>query len=125
MAGIGLTLPIAKGNRGYYDVSEDLLTQIKSNFINLIHTIKGERLNNPEFGCDIHQIVFDPNTENISDRARQAIEAAVSQWMPFLELQEFEVLTEDGDRDRNAVRLYIKYTISGSPDLSTEVLISL
>ena len=125
MAGIGLTLPIAKGNRGDYDVSEDLLTQIKRNFINLIHTIKGERLNNPEFGCDIHQIVFDPNTENISDRARQAIEAAVSQWMPFLELQEFEVLTEDGDRDRNAVRLYIKYTISGSPDLSTEVLISL
>ena len=125
MAGVGVTLPIAKGKRGDYDVSEDLLTQIKSNFINLIHTIKGERLNNPEFGCDIHQIVFDPNTENISDRARQAIEAAVSQWMPFLELQEFEVLTEDGDRDRNAVRLYIKYTISGSPDLSTEVLISL
>ena len=41
---IGFTLPLQRGDGGYFEVSNDLLTQIKSNFINLVSTMKGERM---------------------------------------------------------------------------------
>ena len=52
--GIGITLPIQIGNMGYFQQSFDTLVQVKSNFINLILTRKGERVHQPEFGCGIH-----------------------------------------------------------------------
>jgi hypothetical protein len=39
---IGFTLPLQRGDGGYFEVSNDLLTQIKSNFINLVSTMKGD-----------------------------------------------------------------------------------
>ena len=121
---IGLVLPIEKGNRGMFNMSDDILTQIKSNFINLILTIPGERMNNPEFGCRIHGVIFDPNGDELNERAELAIQEAVERWMPFLQIQEFQVSTDDTDIDRNTVKLYVKYTLSDSPNLSDEVLIS-
>jgi phage baseplate assembly protein W len=121
---IGLVLPIEKGNKGMFNVSEDILTQIKSNFINLILTIPGERMNNPEFGCRIHNVIFDPIGDELNERAELTVQEAVDKWMPFLQMEEFQVLTNNNDIDRNVVQLYVKYTLSDSPNLSDEVLIS-
>ena len=79
---IGFTLPLRRANGGYFEMSNDLMTQIKSNFINLVSTMKGERLSNPEFGCDIHQVIFDMNDTDLYPRAREAVERAVARWMP-------------------------------------------
>lgn len=124
MAGIGVTLPFDKGNRGYYNMSEDILTQIKSNFINLILTVKGERLNNPEFGCDIHHVMFDANTEDLETKAQLAVENAVEEWMPFLELEEFNILTDSDDINAHTARIYVKYRLINTPTISDEVLIN-
>jgi hypothetical protein len=55
---IGITLPLQLGNTGYFEQSFDTLTQVKSNFINLILTRKGERVHQPEFGCCIHNYLL-------------------------------------------------------------------
>ena len=81
-------------------------------------------MNNPEFGCRIHGVIFDPNGDELNERAELAIQEAVERWMPFLQIQEFQVSTDDTDIDRNTVKLYVKYTLSDSPNLSDEVLIS-
>lgn len=124
MAGIGVTLPFDKGNRGYYNVSETLLEQIKSNFINLILTVKGERFNNPTFGCDIHGIIFDANTEDFETKAQLAIESAVEEWMPFLELEEVNILTDPGDIDAHTAKIYIRYRLINTPTISDDVLLN-
>ena len=62
---IGFTLPLRRHTGGYFEMSNDLFTQIKSDFINLISTMKGERLGNPTFGCDIHKALFNFNDSNL------------------------------------------------------------
>ena len=122
---IGFTLPLQRGDSGYFEVSHDLLTQIKSNFINLVSTMKGERLSNPEFGCDIHQVIFDMNDTDLYPRAREAVERAVARWMPYIQLDQFEVETTDSQRDKYQAKIYMSYVLTEQPNLTDEVLIQI
>ena len=122
---IGFTLPLRRADGGYFEMSNDLLTQIKSNFINLVSTMKGERMSNPEFGCDIHQSVFNFNNEELPNKARESVEEAVARWMPYIELEKFEVNTIDADKERQTARIYMSYRLTEQPNLSDEVLIQI
>ena len=122
---IGFTLPLQRGDGGYFEVSNDLLTKIKSNFINLVSTMKGERMSNPEFGCDIHQSVFNFNNDDLPNKARESVEEAVARWMPYIELEKFEVNTIDADKERQTARIYMSYRLTEEPNLSDEVLIQI
>ena len=122
---IGFTLPLQRGDGGYFEVSNDLLTQIKSNFINLVSTMKGERMSNPEFGCDIHQSVFNFNNDELPNKARESVEEAVARWMPYIELEKFEIETIDADKERQTARIYMSYRLTEQPNLSDEVLIQI
>ena len=122
---IGFTLPLRRANGGYFEMSNDLMTQIKSNFINLVSTMKGERLSNPEFGCDIHQVIFDMNDTDLYPRAREAVERAVARWTPFIQLDQFEVETTDSQRDKYQAKIYMSYVLTEQPNLTDEVLIQI
>jgi len=122
---IGFTLPLRRANGGYFEMSNDLMTQIKSNFINLVSTMKGERLSNPEFGCDIHQVIFDMNDTDLYPRAREAVERAVARWMPYIQLDQFEVETTDSQRDKYQAKIYMSYVLTEQPNLTDEVLIQI
>lgn len=120
----GVVLPFVRGPLGYFEASTNTLEQIKSNFINLIMTKKGERVHEPTFGCDLHTIVFEQNDEDMEDKTYEAVQEAVNTWMPFLVLQDFQYLTENpGDIDRNTVRLYVKYGFTFNPNVFDEVVI--
>ena len=122
---IGFTLPLRRANGGYFEMSNDLMTQIKSNFINLVSTMKGERLSNPEFGCDIHQVIFDMNDTDLYPRAREAVERAVARWMPYIQLDQFEVETTDSQRDKYQAKIFMSYVLTEQPNLTDEVLIQI
>ena len=122
---IGFTLPLRRHTGGYFEMSNDLMTQIKSNFINLVSTMKGERLSNPEFGCDIHQVIFDMNDTDLYPRAREAVERAVARWMPYIQLDQFEVETTDSQRDKYQAKIYMSYVLTEQPNLTDEVLIQI
>ena len=121
----GFTLPLRRANGGYFEMSNDLMTQIKSNFINLVSTMKGERLSNPEFGCDIHQVIFDMNDTDLYPKAREAVERAVARWMPYIQLDQFEVETTDSQRDKYQAKIYMSYVLTEQPNLTDEVLIQI
>ena len=120
---VGFTLPLQRGNSGYFEMSEDLLTQMKSNFINLILTVKGERFHNPSFGCDLTKLIFNHNTDDLYSDIQKTIEDSVSKWMPYIKLQEFKV--ESSEKDQYRVKLYIKYSLTENPNISDEVLLQI
>ena len=122
---IGFTLPLRRADGGYFEMSNDLMTQIKSNFINLVSTMKGERPMNPTFGCDIHQIIFNSNDDDLYSEAKRTVEEAVAEWMPYIELENFEISTTDNDKDRNTAKIYMSYRLIETPDLTDEVLIQI
>ncbi len=121
---IGITLPITNGNTGMFAQSVSLLQQVKSNFKNLILTKKGERLMQPEFGTNLHRILFENITENTLDDARLTVVDATERWMPFLEVMEFETKNPvNGNPHR--IDLSVTYRFRNNPNVTDSVTVSI
>lgn len=121
---IAITLPLRRGNTGYFEQSFDTLTQIKSNFINLILTRRGERVHQPDFGCGIHDYLFEQLTPENIEGARMSVVAAVERWMPFLELVQFELNETVGEIDNNRLRLYVGYRLKKNPNIRDTIILT-
>jgi phage baseplate assembly protein W len=122
--GIGITLPLQIGNTGYFQQSFDTLTQVKSNFINLILTRRGERVHQPEFGCRIHEILFEPLTPENIEAARLSVVSAVEQWMPFLQLIQFKLDVTPEQIDNNRIKLYVGYRLTNNPNIQDTIILT-
>jgi uncharacterized protein len=121
---LGITLPIQLGNTGYFEQAFDTLTQVKSNFINLILTRKGERVHQPEFGCCIHEYLFEQLTPDNIEGARLCVVDAVNTWMPFLELVQFNVDTTPNSIDSNRLQMYVGYRLRANPNIRDTIILT-
>jgi len=81
---IGLAFPLGFANDGVFRKTKTTLEQAKFNLKNLLLTMKGERLGHPEFGCDIHNLLFEQVGPDINDRVEEMIKEAVEIWLPYV-----------------------------------------
>jgi len=79
--------------------------QIKDNLRNLILTIKGERVFNPRFGCDVYKLVFDPNTIDLRQSISTTIENAVEEFLPYITIEEIVVNDDNFNVDNNILKI--------------------
>lgn len=109
---VGVVLPISKGNNGYFDVSYDTKTQIKSNIKNLLLTQKGERLMQPDFGSNLKKLIFEQLTPAaLESNIESVINEAINRWMPYINIEEIVYyVTEDSYN----IELELKYSLKYS-----------
>lgn len=105
---LGILLPVERGPIGYYNQGLSTLSQVKSNLTNLILTRRGERVMQPEFGCRVHDYLFENITDDLVSNIRGSIEEAIQIWMPFLTVENIDVVK---DEDRNQIFVTITYSI--------------
>jgi phage baseplate assembly protein W len=113
---IGLTLPLINGSNGYFQTTLTHLEQAKHNLKNLLLTVKGERVMQPELGCDIWKMVFDQNDTAVEMKAEQYIRDAVGQWLPYLELKSIKVVNTFTEIDNNILRVELIFNLIDDPD---------
>lgn len=119
--GIGITLPIRLGQTGYFAQSFSVLTQVKSNFINLMMTRKGERVMQPDFGCDIHSFLFENMGEEFEAKIQEAIESATMKWMPFLLLKSIKIGTDTSNP--NKILVQVDYNLRTDATITDSVVL--
>lgn len=118
--GIGINKRSDKG--GIFSVNYTTLTQAKNNLKNLILTRKGERILNPSFGCDIWQVLFEPIDGGlIENKIESTILDAVSNWLPYLNINEIVFDYDNNDIDRHAINLQISFSLTSNPNLTDSV----
>ena len=83
---IGLAFPLGFANDGIFRKTKTTLEQAKHNLRNLLLTMKGERLAHPEFGCEIHNLLFEQIPDDINDTIEEMIKEAVDTWLPYLRI---------------------------------------
>ena len=116
---IGVNLPFTRDNKtGWFDQSFTTLDAAKSNLRNLLLTMKGERLMQPNFGTDLMKLVFEQDDGTLIDRIRTTIITAVDFWLPYLNLNTVEVNNNVETDDMNFNRFNIKlvFSIKNVPD---------
>ena len=118
---IGITLPVRLGPTGMFDQSTEVIQQVRSNFKNLILTKKGERVGQPDLGCDIWKILFEPLTDETLENARLAVAEAVDRWLPFIELTDFQITKTD---DNNIINIKCLYRFRNNPNVTDQVTIA-
>ena len=84
---VGVTLPLRKGNNGYFEVSYTTKDQIKSNIKSLLLTQKGERVMQPNFGSDLRKCLFEPITQTLDSFIEDNITEAINTWMPYVTVE--------------------------------------
>lgn len=88
---IGIVTPLALGNDDLLKTNTDLVAQLTDNLRNLIMTNWGERLGFYDFGANLRPLTVDLVTlDDFDSQAIERIRAAVTRWMPFIDLVDFE-----------------------------------
>jgi len=121
---LGIGINQSSNNNGIFSTNYTTLTQAKNNLINLILTKKGERLMQPDFGCDVWKILFEPINDNIEVSIENSIIKAVSIWLPYLNINEIIFDYDENDIDTNRIALDIKFSLASNPALSESIQIN-
>ena len=116
---VGITLPIQKGETGYFRQSFQTFDQIKSNIKNLLLTKKGERVFQPDFGSGIHDLLFNPATERFAEAVENTINEALEKWLPYVIVEDIDVDVSKDYTDNNQAKVSIKFKQQGQQQLGT------
>ena len=119
---IGLKLPLGYSDSGYFNQTKTTLQQAKYNIINLIKTIPGERLGQPEFGSNLHTILFEPMNEDFSDLLEDAVRTSIEKWLPYINIKRIKITMPNYDINR--VNIAVDFGLSFEPDRFGTVSVS-
>lgn len=87
------------------DAAED--QHIRQMIEQVLFTIPGERVNRPDFGSGVQQLIFAPNSEELAAASQFLVKGALEQWLgDVIDVEAVEVDSEDSN-----VKITIQYTV--------------
>ena len=122
---LGIGINQRSNSNGVFATNYTTLQQASNNLKNLILTRKGERMMQPEFGCDVWKVLFEQLTDGIEQSIENAIVNAVSIWLPYLNIDTIIFDYDENDIDTNTITLDIKFSLVSNPNLSESIQINI
>ena len=111
--GTGWAFPVGVDARGRIALSRrerDIEEAIKI----ILLTPKGQRPMRPEFGCQIHDLLFAPNDATTAGLASYYVEEALAMWEPRIKVDKVDVLPDPEIPER--MLIHVQYTIKANYD---------
>jgi phage baseplate assembly protein W len=111
--GTGWAFPVGVDARGRIAVAreeQDIDQAIRM----ILLTPKGQRVMRPDFGCDIHELMFAPNNGTMASLAAFYVEDALTMWEPRIQLLDVRAYADSEDASRLLVE--INYQIKATHD---------
>lgn len=111
--GAGWAFPVGVDTRGRIGLAQreqDVEQAMKM----ILLTPKGQRVMRPEFGCQIHDLLFAPNDGNTAGLAAYYVEEALAMWEPRIEVIAVDVSPDP--RDQARILITIDYEIKAVHD---------
>jgi phage baseplate assembly protein W len=108
---IGVSLPFNKPFTSTYTTKK----QIKSNLVNLLLTDIGERVMNPNFGCNLKRYLFENINDVNAEKVKNAVLSSVGFYIPEITVTSIAVTPNP---DYNSIDVSVNYVlnISQTPD---------
>lgn len=107
----GITLPVKRGNTGFFEQAFTSYDQAKSNLRNLLLTKKGERVMQPEFGTGLHSLLFEQADDMLEQKLEQVITDSVSFWLPYITIETIDIEMTNEMKDMNRANMSIGFRV--------------
>jgi len=112
-----IDFPLHFDNRGRTATTDDD-DHIRDMLEQLLFTNPGERVNRPDFGSGLMQLVFAPNNPELEATLQFSMQAAIQQWLgDLIELQALEVTSEEA-----TLRVVVQYVVRHTGETRTETI---
>jgi uncharacterized protein len=106
--GSGIAFPLQVDRRGGIALASDV-TDIDQAIQLILGTAPGERPMRPEFGCGVHDFVFDTIDAGTVARMETEIRSALDRWEPRIQVTDVEF--DLGHTDRGELLIHISYRV--------------
>jgi phage baseplate assembly protein W len=84
----------------------------------LLLTSPGERVNRPDFGSGLLDLVFAPNSEELAAALQFSMQAAIQQWLgDVIQIESLEVRSEDA-----TLRVELQYVVRRTGEVRMTVV---
>jgi phage baseplate assembly protein W len=111
--GRGIGFPVEAGPTGALALVGDD-TEIRQAIQLILGTAFGERPMRPEFGCGLHDLVFDGSDGRTAGRAAYEVRASLARWEPRIDVGDVDVTFTDDNP--GVMHISITYSIRGTND---------
>ena len=92
---LNIAFPLHFDSRGQTAAIDDP-THINQMIQQLIFTIAGERVNRPDFGTGLQQLVYAPNSVELAATVQFTMQAAIQRWLgDLISIQNIDVTAVD------------------------------
>ena len=106
--GKGWRFPVDVNRNGTVatSVDEEL---VRESIVIILGTAPGERVMRPDFGCEIHDLLFAPNNTTTAGLAAHYVTDALQKWEPRVD--NIEVDADPSPEQPNKLLINIRYTV--------------
>jgi phage baseplate assembly protein W len=112
---MNIAFPFRFDARGHTAECDDA-RHVREMLEQLLFTNPGERVNRPDFGSGLLQLVFAPNSPELAAALQFTTRAAIQNWLgDVLDLQALDVAAEDA-----TLRIAIRYALRRTGEVRTE-----
>ena len=83
----------------------------------LLSTIPGERVMRPDYGCQLHRLVFSPNDETTAGLAIHYVRQALDRWEPRIDILRLDA--ERNPEDPEQLIISLEYRVRATQQTAT------
>lgn len=85
----------------------------------ILYTAKGERVMRPDFGCGIHEFVFETTDPTTLSLMEASVEEAITRWEP--RVHEVDVKITQEQHDEGKLHISVSYRVRTTNNLYNQV----
>ena len=103
--------PLKAGNADTFELYDDINQQIGFYLKNLLLTSPGENISDSDYGVGLRRFMFEPNLPSIRSSIAGAISSQISEYLPYLNVEDIQVNASAKEIDNNSLKVRIIYSI--------------
>ena len=103
--------PLKAGNADTFELYGDINQQISFYLKNLLLTSPGENISDSDYGVGLRRFMFEPNLPSIRSSIAGAISSQISEYLPYLNVEDIQVNASAQEIDSNSLKIKIIYSI--------------
>jgi len=108
---VGIDLPMISGAGASFKMNYTTLDQAVANAKNLLLTDRGERIMQPDFGCDLKKTLFENITEELTVTMENVIRESFDYWLPYIFINKLNITPY---QDTNRVNILMEISLEGN-----------